>query len=79
MTAWLAPAGWRDVLARTLITGVAAFFALMMKEWVDGGVDVGACAIDGTWVAAGTFLLNSVFLAGSKSNRANTTKAVNYG
>jgi len=55
------PAGWDDVVVRTVKAAVVAFVALNLKEWLDSGEwDAPACAIDAAWVAGGTFVLNAV-------------------
>ena len=55
------PSGWKDVLVRTVLTGVVAFVALLLKEYFETREwDVPACAVDGTCVAGGIFLLNAI-------------------
>ena len=55
------PGGWDDVFVRTVITAVAAFVALLLKEWLDTREwDAPACAIDAAWVAGGAFALNAI-------------------
>lgn len=55
------PRGWDDVFVRTVMAAVAAFVALLLKEWVDSREwDIPACAIDGASVAGGTFVLNAI-------------------
>lgn len=57
------PAGWSDVIIRTLKVEVVAFGALVLKEWLDTHEwDIAACAIDGSWVAGGVFVLNALLL-----------------
>lgn len=61
---WLsldAPAGWGDVLVRTLKVAVVAFVVLQMKEWFDAGAfDTPATAVDSGLIAGGTFLVNVI-------------------
>jgi hypothetical protein len=63
---WLgiaAPGGWGDLLVRTVMTVLAAFLALVLKEYLDTREwDVAACAIDAAWVAGGTFVLNAILM-----------------
>lgn len=55
------PRGWDDVLVRTVTAALVAFVSLLLKEWLDSREwDAPACAIDGTWVAGGTFVLNAI-------------------
>jgi hypothetical protein len=55
------PGGWDDVFVRAVITAVAAFVALVLKEWLDTREwDVPACAIDAAWVAVGAFALYAI-------------------
>jgi hypothetical protein len=57
------PSGWADVVVRTAKAAVIAFVALQVKEYLDAReLDIPACAIDGAWVAAGTFAVNAVLL-----------------
>lgn len=54
------PRGWDDVLFRAVVAGVGAFVALMLKEWLDGGLDAPGCAVDAAWVAGGVLVLNAI-------------------
>jgi hypothetical protein len=57
------PSGWADVVVRTAKAAVIAFVALQLKEWLDAReLDIPACAIDGAWVAGGTFAVNAILL-----------------
>jgi len=57
------PSGWPDVIVRTAKVAVIAFVALQLKEWLDAGeLDTPACAIDGAWVAGGTFAVNAILV-----------------
>jgi len=57
------PAGWNDVLVRTVKVAVVAILALVLKEWMETREwDVPTCAIDGAWVAGGAFALNAILL-----------------
>lgn len=58
------PAGWSDVIVRAVKVAVAAFAALVLKEWLDTHEwDVVACAIDSLWVAGGVLVLEAILLA----------------
>jgi hypothetical protein len=55
------PGGWDDAFVRTAIAAVAAFVALVLKEWLDTREwDVPGCAIDAAWVSGGVFALNAI-------------------
>jgi hypothetical protein len=57
------PAGWNDVIVRTLQVLVVAFLVLVLKEWLETKeFDLKACVIDGSWVAGGVFVLYSILL-----------------
>ncbi len=57
------PNSWNDVFLRTVLTLVAAFLALLLKEWTDTWEwDVPACAVDSVWVAGGALVLNAIFM-----------------
>jgi hypothetical protein len=61
----LTPAGWDDVLVRTVVAAIIAFVALQAKEWFDAGAfDTPAAAFDAGLIAAFTFLWNAL-LAGT--------------
>jgi hypothetical protein len=68
------PAGWDDVVVRTVKAAVVAFAALMIKERIDAAWDAPACLVDAAWVAGGTFLLNAV-LALTSPRAAQSVKA----
>ena len=61
---WLSiavPAGWADVLVRTVKVAVVAFIVLQLKEWFDAGVlDTPGTAADAALIAAGTFALDAI-------------------
>ena len=63
---WLnidAPAGWVDLLVRTVKVAVAGFVVLQMKEWFDAGsFDTPATVVDAGLIAGGTLLLNAIFM-----------------
>jgi hypothetical protein len=55
------PTGWADVLVRAVITAVAAFVVLQVKEYVDAGAfDTPATAVDAGLIAAGVFVVNAI-------------------
>jgi hypothetical protein len=57
----LFPAGWDDVIVRTLVAFITAMIALSVKEWVETQrVDVPGVSIDGMWVAAGALVINGL-------------------
>ena len=56
-----APAGWAQVLIRTIKAAVIAFVVLQLKEWFDAGAfDTPATAIDAGLIGAGTLALNAI-------------------
>jgi len=56
-----APAGWSEVLFRTMSTAVIAFVVLQAKEWFDAGrFDTPATAVDALLIAVGIFLMNAI-------------------
>jgi len=56
-----APAGWREVLFRTVTTAVLAFVVLQAKELYDAGrFDTPATAVDAVLIAGAVFLLNAI-------------------
>ena len=58
------PAGWNDVIVRTVKVALVAFLALVLKEWMETREwDLPPCAIDGAWVAGGTFVFNAILRA----------------
>lgn len=61
------PAGWADLIVRTVKVAVIAFVVLQLKEWFDAGAfDTPAAALDAALIAAGIFVLN-VILVWTKS------------
>ncbi len=55
------PDSWDGVFVRSVITGLVAFVALVLKEWMDTREwDVPACAVDATWIAGGALVLNAI-------------------
>jgi len=55
------PAGWPQVVSRSVTTALVAFVVLEAKEWYDAGAfDALATAVDATLIAAGLFLVNAV-------------------
>ena len=58
------PAGWADVVVRTVKVAVVAFVTLHLKEFVDAGfpLDTPDITIDALWVAGGTFALNAILM-----------------
>jgi len=58
------PAGWADVVVRTVKVAVVAFVTLHLKEFVDAGfpLDTPDITIDALWVTAGTFALNAILM-----------------
>lgn len=72
---WLSiavPAGWADVIVRTVKVAAVAFVIFHLKEWIDAGkFDTPDIAIDSAWLACGTFVLNAILLMASpRSSRA---------
>ena len=58
-----APAGWSEVLFRTMSTAVIAFVVLQAKEWFDAGrFDTPATAVDAVLIAVGILLLNAILM-----------------
>ena len=61
---WLSidvPAGWANVVVRTMSTAVIAFVVLQAKEWFDAGrFDTPGTAVDAVMIAGGIFLLNAI-------------------
>lgn len=61
------PAGWGDVVVRSVMAALVAFVVLQLKERIDAGMfDTPATATDATLIAGGTFILNA-FLKWAKS------------
>jgi len=61
------PAGWADLIIRTVKVAVIAFVVLQLKEWFDAGAfDTPAAALDAALIAVGIFVLN-VILVWTKS------------
>ena len=59
----LVPAGWSDVVARTVLTEVAGFAALVLKEWLETREwDLVTCAFDAAWVAGGVLVGSALLL-----------------
>ena len=57
------PAGWDDVIVRTVKVAVVAFVILHLKEWIDAGApDTLDIAIDAIWIAGGTLALNAILM-----------------
>jgi len=55
------PAGWAEVLVRSVIAGLVAFVVLQLKERLDAGMfDTPAAATDATLIAGGTFIFYAV-------------------
>jgi hypothetical protein len=63
---WLSmdiPAGWTELLIRTVKVALVAFVVLQLKELIDAGVfDTPATAIDALLIAGGTLVLNAIFM-----------------
>jgi hypothetical protein len=67
----LTPAGWSDVLVRTLTAAVIAFIALQAKEWFDAGAfDTPAAALDSGLIAGLTFIWNALLAGTAKPVKA---------
>ena len=57
------PAGWDDVVVRTVKVAVVAFVMLHLKEWFEAGtLDTPDITIDSTWIAGGTLALNAILM-----------------
>ena len=57
------PSSWNDVVVRALKVAVTGFVVLVLKEYMETREwDIPVCAIDASWVAGGTFLLNALLL-----------------
>ena len=57
------PAGWVDVLMRSVMVAVVAFVVLQVKEWFDAGTfDTPATAVDAALIAIGFFVLNAIVM-----------------
>ena len=55
------PAGWSQMMSRSVTTAVVAFLVLQAKEWVDAGAfDTPGTAVDAVLIAATLFLANAV-------------------
>jgi hypothetical protein len=55
------PAGWADVVVRTVKAALVAFVVLQLKEWFDAGVfDTPAAATDAALIAGGTLVVNAI-------------------
>ena len=52
----IVPAGWKDVLVRTVTVFLVAFVALNLKEYLADAPDVPACTIDAAVVSLGAFI-----------------------
>jgi hypothetical protein len=58
-----APTGWADLIVRTVKVALAAFVVLQLKEFVDAGsFDTPATLIDALLIAAGSLVLNTIFM-----------------
>ena len=62
------PSGWLDVVVRSITVLIAAFLALVVKEYADTHEwDLLACALDSVWVMGGAFVVNAfLLLAGGR-------------
>ena len=57
----IGPAGWADVVIRTVTVAVVAFVVLQIKEWLDAGMlDTSGTAVDAALIAGGIFVLNAI-------------------
>jgi hypothetical protein len=57
------PAGWGELLVRSVKVFVVAFLILQLKEFIDAGsFDTPATAIDSALIAAGTLVLNAILM-----------------
>ena len=57
------PAGWEDVLVRTVKVAVVAFVVMHAKEWFDAGrFDTPDIVIDSAWMAGGSLVLNAILM-----------------
>lgn len=64
------PAGWTDVLIRTVKVALVAFVMLHLKEFLDGGgFDTPDIAVDASVVAAGTLVLNAILVLTKRSTK----------
>ena len=55
------PAGWSQMMSRSVTTAVVAFLVLQAKEWVDAGAfDTPGTAVDAVLIAVALFLVNAV-------------------
>ena len=62
------PAGWNDVIVRTVKVFLVAFVMLHLKEFLDGGgFDTPDIAVDAAVVAAGTLVLNAILVLTKRS------------
>ena len=63
---WLAitvPAGWDDVIIRTVKAFLIAFVIYHVKEYIDAGrFDTAELAIDALWLAGGALILEAILL-----------------
>lgn len=63
---WLtidSPAGWTELLVRTLKVALIAFVVLQLKELVDAGTfDTPATLLDSLLIAGGTLVVNALFV-----------------
>ena len=63
---WLrmdAPAGWPDLIVRTVKVALVAFVILQLKEWIDAGTfDTLGTAIDAGLIALGTLASNAILM-----------------
>ena len=69
----LVPAGFKDVVIRTVLTFVIALLSLIAKEYVEAGeFDPAGVSIDAAWIAAGGLVIYSVLaVAGGGSRRSD--------
>jgi hypothetical protein len=63
---WLSlalPAGWEDVIVRTVKVAVVAFVVMHVKEWFDAGrFDTPDIVLDSAWMAGGSLVLNAILM-----------------
>ena len=63
---WLSlaiPAGWEDVIVRTVKVLLVAFAVMHLKEWLDAGMfDSLEILVDAAWIAGGILVFNAILL-----------------
>jgi hypothetical protein len=57
------PAGWEDVIVRTVKVALVTFVVLHLKEWFDAArFDTPDILIDTLWTAGGILVLNAILM-----------------